>query len=103
MEELMKLIAIHESLPIPESAQDDILDDLLFLVFDLETMVMGYVDALIGNVDPGFELDAAQAEVFLQKLMALDSLGEEDRIVQEQIAHLLRSLIRVRDQLSQMD
>ena len=103
MEELMRLIAIHENLPIPDKAQDDILDDLLFLAFDLETMVMGYVDAIIGKVEPGFELEAEHAEIFLQKLQALDSLSKEDIVIQEQIEHVLRSLIRVRNQLSKMN
>ena len=102
MEVLLSLIAKHENLPIPESAQDDILDDLLFLIFDLETMVMGYVDALVEKVDPGFELEAQQAEIFLQKLRVLEGLSSADLVVQEQADHLLVSLITVRDHLSTM-
>ena len=102
MSELMRLIAHHESLPVPESAQDDILDDLLFLVLDLETMVMGYVDAIVENIDPGFELEAEQAEIFLQKLRALELLSEADSLVQAQTEYLLLSLIQVRNHLATM-
>ena len=102
MEELLRLVAKHENLPRPEGAADDVLDDLLFLTFDLETMVMGYVDALIARIDPGFTLEAEQAERLLNKVETIGPLNDGDSIIKEQVEHLLRSLILVRDHLSVM-
>ncbi len=102
MEKLLRLVAKHESLPRPQAAVDDVLDDLLFLTFDLETMVMGYVDAIIENVDPGFELEADQAERLLHKVLILEHLVVADVPIQEQVEQLLRSLIRVRDHVGDM-
>ena len=100
MEELLRFISQRENLPLPDKAKDDVLDDLLFLAFDLDTMVMGYSDAIIEGVDPGFELDGQIAEHLLAKLRVMNYLEPPDQIIKEQIELLLLSLIRIRDQLA---
>jgi hypothetical protein len=102
MEELIRLISQRENLTIPDKAKDDVLDDLLFLTFDLDTMVMGYSDAILERIDPGFELDGTIAEHLLAKLRVMDYLEPSDQSIKEQIELLLLSLIRIRDQLTKI-
>ena len=100
MEELLRLISQRENLPLPDKAKDDVLDDLLFLAIDLDTMVMGYSDAIIEGKDPGFVLDGQIAEHLLAKLRVMNYLEPADQMIREQVELLLLSLIRIRDQLA---
>lgn len=102
MEELIRLVALRENLTLPEKATNEVLDDLLFFVQDIDTMVMGYVDGVLAGIDPGFELDVDGAERFLSKLRAVDDLSPEDQLSHKQAELLLLLLIQIRDHLGSM-
>ena len=96
---LEEMIVQHESLPMPESADDDVLDDLIFMAHDQETMVLGYADALMTGVAPGFELDASRIEKHISELNRFDNLNDSDGVVQQLLLARLTSLVVIRDYL----
>ena len=94
---LKEMIAKHEALPMPDRADDDVLDDLIFMAHDQETMVLGYADALIKGVSPGFELDGSRIEKHLSELKRFDQLNADDTAVCRALTIRLNSLIIIRD------
>ena len=96
---LQEMIDQHEALPMPESADDDVLDDLIFMAHDQETMVLGYAEAMITGVSPGFELDASRIEKHISELNRFDHLNTSDTVVQIQLLERLTSLVLIRDYL----
>ena len=89
----------HEALPIPETATDDALDGLLFLIVDLNEMAMAHIEAQLAGIDPGFELDIQDADRLHRKLLALDGLSGADLDIKQQLMNLVTSLIAIRNVL----
>ena len=102
MNRLQELFDRHQELIIPESAQQEELDEQIFMVLDLETMVLAYTEALLTNVDPKFTLDTENLERMQSNIMRFSDLGEEDRAIQEQLLAILDSLRSMRDVIVQL-
>ena len=96
---LEEMVVKHEALPMPESASDDVLDDLIFMAHDQETMVLGYADALMSGVSPGFDLDAGRIEKHIAELNRFENLNTSDLIVRQELLNRLNSLVVIRDYL----
>ena len=82
---------------MPDRAEDDVLDDLIFMAHDQETMVLGFADALLTGVSPGFELDATRIEKHISELIRFEQLSEADQAVRQGLLNRLRSLVVIRD------
>ena len=93
---LKNMFEQHEALPIPETAADDALDGLLFLIVDLNEMAMAHIEAQLAGIDPGFELDIKDADRLQRKLLALDGLSGSDIEIKQQLVKLVASLIAIR-------
>lgn len=98
---LQKMFDQHEALPIPETASDDALDGLLFLIVDLNEISMAHVEGQLAGLDPGYDLDISDADRLLRKLLALDGLFADDIVIKNQLETLLRSLLVIRDFLAE--
>ena len=94
---LKEMFDSHEALKMPIKAKDDELDDLLFMIIDLETVVMGYAEALLSGIVPKFDLDADHAEKQLRSLMRLNEMCDEDQAIRNELVIIIQSLIRLRD------
>ena len=84
---------------MPDHADDDVLDDLIFMAHDQETMVLGFADALMTGMSPGFELDASRIEKHISELQRFRDLNESDGEVQKALLARLISLAAIRDYL----
>ncbi len=98
---LQEMFDYHNSLEIPIKAEDELLDELLFMVIDLDTVVMGYAEAILKDISPQFELDADRAEKNQLELRRLQGLNKSDQDIQKTIDRLLTSLIGIRDHLKE--
>ena len=100
---LQQLFDRHEALPLPHSAQDDALDGLIFLIADLNEMVLAYLEAMLMSVDPKFDPNIQDSERLFRKLMAIDGLNGEDQQKKQQLEVVLRSLLGIRDHLKDLN
>ena len=101
MKRLQELFDIHQTLVVPDSAQFDELDEQIFMVLDLETMVLAYTEALLTGVDPlHWILKILIAS--RQTSLGSQNLNESDRAIQDQLLALLDSLRNLRDHLAQL-
>ena len=96
---LEEMIQQHESLSMPDRADDDVMDDLIFMTHDMETMVLGYADAILAGLPPGFELDASRIEKHMFELNRFEKMTPNDCNVQRDLLARLSSLVRIRDYL----
>ena len=101
MKRLQELFDYHQTLVVPDSAEYDELDELIFMVLDLETMVLAYTEALLTNVDPKFTLDTENLERQAKNIARFSDLNESDHMIQAQLLALLDSLRNIRDHLAQ--
>gem|GEM_PF-4638004 len=99
MKSLEERLQAHQLLVIPESAEHEELDEQIFMVLDLETMVLAYAEATAQGIDPKFTLDTDNLERMAKNLHRITNLGEGDRLVQEQLLAILDSLRCFRDLL----
>lgn len=102
MKRLQELFDIHQTLVVPDSAQFDELDEQIFMVLDLETMVLAYTEALLTDVDPKFTLDTENLDRLAANIARFSELNESDRAIQDQLLALLDSLRNLRDHLAQL-
>ena len=102
MNRLKELFDIHQTLVVPDSAEFDELDEQIFMVLDLETMVLAYTEALLTDVDPKFTLDTENLDRLAANIARFSELNESDRAIQSQLLALLDSLRNLRDQLAQL-
>lgn len=102
MKRLQELFDIHQTLVVPDSAQFDELDEQIFMVLDLETMVLAYTEALLTDVDPKFTLDTENLDRLAANIARFSELNESDRAIQDQLLSLLDSLRNLRDHLAQL-
>ena len=102
MKRLQELFDHHQTLIVPDSAQFDELDEQIFMVLDLETMVLAYTEALLTGVDPKFTLDTENLERLAANIARFSELNESDRAIQSQLLALLDSLRNLRDYLAQL-
>ncbi|MAA78752.1 MAG: hypothetical protein CL916_05790 [Deltaproteobacteria bacterium] len=102
MNRLKELFDIHETLIVPDSAQFDELDEQIFMVLDLETMVLAYTEALLTDVDPKFTLETENLDRLAANIARFSELNESDRAIQAQLLALLDSLRNLRDHLAQL-
>ena len=102
MKRLQELFDYHQTLTVPDSAQFDELDEQIFMVLDLETMVLAYTEALLTDVDPKFTLDTENLERLAANIARFSELNESDRTIQSQLLALLDSLRNLRDHLAQL-
>lgn len=94
---LTQLFAQQESFSLPQKALDEELDELLFMVIDLDTSIMGFAEAILSGDQPPFSLDAHHAEKVFSSLQGLDSLSGTDIQCQQQLHVYLQGLIQLRD------
>ena len=102
MNRLQELFDFHQTLVVPDSAQFDELDEQIFMVLDLETMVLAYTEALLTDVDPKFTLDTENLDRLAANIARFSDLNEFDRTIQSQLLALLDSLRNLRDHLAQL-
>ena len=102
MNKLKELFDFHQTLVVPDSAQFDELDEQIFMVLDLETMVLAYTEALLTDVDPKFTLDTENLDRLAANIARFSELNESDRAIQAQLLALLDSLRNLRDHLAQL-
>ena len=102
MNRLQELFDFHQTLVVPDSAQFDELDEQIFMVLDLETMVLAYSEALLTDVDPKFTLDTENLDRLAANIARFSDLNEFDRTIQSQLLALLDSLRNLRDHLAQL-
>lgn len=102
MNRLRNLFDVHQTLPVPDSAQFDELDEQIFMVLDLETMVLAYTEALLTDVDPKFTLETENLDRLAANIARFSELNESDRAIQVQLLALLDSLRNLRDHLAQL-
>ena len=102
MNRLKELFDIHQTLVVPDSAEFDELDEQIFMVLDLEAMVLAYTEALLTDVDPKFTLDTENLDRLAANIARFSELNESDRAIQSQLLALLDSLRNLRDQLAQL-
>ena len=102
MKRLQELFDKHQELVIPESAPQEELDEQIFMVLDLETMVLAYTEALLTNVDPKFTLDTENLDRMEANIRRFSDLGDEDRLIQEQLLAILDSLRKMRDLIAEL-
>ena len=99
METLQSLYDFCESLPIPDKGTEEELDEQIFMVIDLETMIMAYAEASLSGVQPKFSLDGDNIEKLQRNVGRFQELGEEDQVVQKQLLEKLAVLKEIRDLL----
>ena len=97
MKRLQELYEIHQQLTIPDTAHQEELDEQIFMVIDLETMVLAYTEALLTNVDPKFVLDTENLDRMYQNIARFSDLSSEDHTIQVQLLSALDSLRNIRD------
>ena len=102
MKRLQELFDIHQTLVVPDSAEFDELDEQIFMVLDLETMVLAYTEALLTGVDPKFTLDTENLDRLAANIARFSELNQSDRAIQDQLLSLLDSLRNLRDHLAQL-
>jgi hypothetical protein len=102
MKRLKELYEIHQQLTIPDVAYQEELDEQIFMVIDLETMVLAYTEALLTDVDPKFILDTEHLDRMYQNIERFSDLREEDRMIQGQLLAALDSLRNIRDHLAEL-
>ena len=102
MKRLQELFDLHQTLVIPDSAEFDELDEQIFMVLDLETMVLAYTEALLTGVDPKFTLHTENLDRLAANIARFSELNESDRAIQAQLLSLLDSLRNLRDHLAQL-
>ena len=102
MKHLQMLFDAHQTLVVPDSAEFDELDEQIFMVLDLETMVLAYTEALLTGVDPKFTLDTENLDRLAANIARFSELNESDRVIQAQLLALLDSLRNLRDHLAQL-
>ena len=96
---LQELYDAHEQLPVPDSAEREELDEQIFMVLDLETMVLAYTEATLKGVDPKFALDTENLERMYANIVRFTDLSISDQQVQYNLIALLDSLRQIRDLL----
>ena len=94
---LQELYDAHELLSAPDKAEKEELDEQIFMVLDLETMVMAYTEAMLKGVDPKFTLDTDNLDRMANNIKTFTDLSESDQGVQQELLTLLDSLRRIRD------
>ena len=100
MEELKSLYDRCESLPIPDKGTEEELDEQIFMVIDLETMIMAYAEASLAGIQPTFSLDGDNIEKLQRNVGRFQELSEEDQAVQKQLLEKLAVLREIRDLLA---
>ena len=97
---LQELYDAHEALSAPDKADQEELDEQIFMVLDLETMVLAYTEAMLQGVDPKFTLDTDNLERMANNIKKFTDLSEADQLVQNELLNILDSLRRIRDFIS---
>ena len=101
MQELQNLYDRCESLPIPDKGEEEELDEQIFMVIDLETMIMAYAEASLKNIKPNFSLDGDNIEKLQRNVGRFQGLSESDQVVQRQLLEKLSVLKEIRNLLTQ--
>ena len=99
MSTLEELLAAHQRLVIPDTAKNEELDEQIFMILDLETMVLAYAEATFQGIDPKFSLDTENLERMAKNVHRISDLDEGDRLIQNQLLAILDSLRSFRDLL----
>ena len=94
---LKKLLEHHQQLVIPDGAEHEELDEQIFMVLDLEIMVLAYAEATYQGIDPKFSLTTDNLDRMTNNVHRIANLGEDDRLVKEQLLSILDSLRSFRD------
>ena len=100
---LQELYDAHEELPVPETAQREELDEQIFMVLDLETMVLAYTEATLQGIDPKFSLDTDNLERMYKNILRFQDLNESDQKVQHDLLKMLDSLRQIKDLLATLE
>ena len=75
---LAELIEQHDELFYPEDITHEILDDLQFMVHDLDMQILGYVCAKLSNTTVDYEPDMVHWGRIQSKIMVVTDLSPEE-------------------------
>ena len=62
MKKLQALYDRCDALSMPDKATEEELDEQIFMVIDIETMLMAYAEAVLTDIEPKFSLDGDNIE-----------------------------------------
>ena len=62
MKKLQALYDRCDALSMPDKATEEELDEQIFMVIDIETMLMAYAEAVLTDIQPKFSLDGDNLE-----------------------------------------
>ena len=97
---LQDLYNAHEQLSVPDKAEREELDEQIFMVLDLETMVLAYTEATLQDIDPKFTLDTENLERMYKNILRFENLSDSDQKVQQDLLKMLDSLRKIKDLLA---
>ena len=97
MSKLQSLYDYCETLPIPDKGVEEELDEQIFMVIDLETMIMAYAEAILQGIEPNFSLDGDNIEKLQKNVGRFQDLVESDQRVQQELLEKLSALQQIRD------
>ena len=97
MADLQLLYDQCELLPVPDKGTEEELDEQIFMVIDLETMIMAYAEASLKGIQPNFSLDGDNIEKLQRNIGRFENLIDSDRVVQRQLLEKLAVLKEIRD------
>ena len=75
---LAEMVECHDEMFYPEDISHEILDDLQFMVHDLDMQILGYVCAKISNTTVSYQPDMEHWGRIQSKIMAVDDLKPGD-------------------------
>ena len=99
MSTLQSLYDDCESIVVPDTAVEEELDEQIFMVIDIETMVMAYAEAVLSGIKPNFSLDVDNLEKLQKNVGRFEELASSDIEVQQQLLKKLTALKKIRDLL----
>ena len=84
---------------MPDKGTEEELDEQIFMVIDLETMIMAYAEASLKGIQPNFSLDGDNIEKLQRNVGRFENLTVSDQSVQTQLLEKLAVLKEIRDLL----
>ena len=85
----------HDTLYFPEDIEHEILDDLQFMVHDLDMQVLGYAIAKLQDTVIDYEPDMEHWERILTKIKDVEDLSSDEETTKARLLAWMQSLYNI--------
>ncbi|MGC6507113.1 MAG: hypothetical protein ACON4U_01805 [Myxococcota bacterium] len=92
---LSELIEQHDALFYPEDIENEILDDLQFMVHDLDMQVLGFAIANLQDTPITYKPDMEHWARIHKKILEVDDLSDDEEIIKGRLVAWMQSLYAI--------